>query len=253
VTVDRTRHGAVAIITLNRPEKRNALDRDAVEALGQALIDADADRGVRAIVLTGTGDRAFCAGMDLRAVGDERREPTAGSMRYQNLLSMPCPKPVIAAANATAVAGGFELLLACDMIVASERATFGIPEVKRGLVAGGGGTLLPLRIPMAVAMELVLTGEPITALRAHELGLVNRVVPYERVLEEAVALAELVAANSPRAVRISKKLLYDTRDMSATDCWDEIRSAVVEALASDDAREGARAFLERRAPSWNEH
>jgi enoyl-CoA hydratase len=250
MTVDRERRDGVEIITLNRPEKRNALDPATIDALGEALIAAEHDPDVRVVVLTGAGDRAFCAGMDLSGVGGASRAPTPGSLRYQSFLATPYPKPIIGAANATAVAGGFELLLACDLIVASDHARFGIPEVKRGLIAGAGGTLLPLRIPMAIAVELALTGESISADRALALGLVNRVVPRGRVLDEALALAGLVAANSPTAVRLTKRLLYDTRELPVARCWDEIRAAVTEVLASDDAREGARAFLERRAPQW---
>lgn len=252
MTVDEWRDGAVAVIRLNRPEKRNALDRDTIDALGNALIAAEEDRSVRAVVLTGAGDRAFCAGMDLSGVGGEKREPTPGSRRYQTFLSTLYPKPIIGAANATAVAGGFELLLACDLIVAAEHADFALPEVKRGLVAGAGGTLLPYRIPMAVAVELALTGEAITAARAYELGLVNRVVPHDQVLPEAIRLASAIAANSPSAVRITKELLYDTREMTAEQCWARIRDVIPAVLASPDALEGARAFLERRAPQWSD-
>lgn len=251
MSVERRRENAVEVITINRPEKRNALDPQTIDGIGDALMAAETDAEVRVVVITGAGDRAFCAGMDLGTVGGPKREPTPGSERYQRFVSTPFLKPTIAAANGSAVAGGFELLMACDLVVASEHATFGIPEVKRGLIPGAGGTLLPLRLPIAIAVELALTGELISATRAYELGLVNRVVPPDRVLSEALALAGMIAENSPNAVRVTKRLLYETREMTAAQCWDGIRTALPPVLTSADAREGARAFLEHRAPIWS--
>src|SRR5690606_13335702 len=152
-----------------------ALDPETTDGLGRAIAALEADAAVKALVLTGAGDRAFCAGMDLSGVGGAKRERSVGSSRYMQFIESGSSKPTIAAVNGAAVAGGFELMLACDLAVAAEHARFGIPEVKRGLVAGAGGTLLPLRIPMPIALELGLTGELITAQRAYGLGLVNRV------------------------------------------------------------------------------
>jgi enoyl-CoA hydratase len=250
-TVLRERRGRVLIITLNRPEKRNALDAATTDGLGNALLDAERDRDVAVVVLTGAGDRAFCAGLDLSGVG-VRREPTEGSSRYMSFITDGYPKPVVAAVNGSAVAGGFELALACDLVVAARHAAFGLPEVKRGLIAGAGGTLLPLRLPMPIALELGITGDPITAERAYELGLVNRVVPdAAAALEGAIALAERICENSPAAVRVTRELMFDTREMHASAAWDRVRDVLPTILSGPDAREGARAFLEKRPPNWS--
>ena len=250
MTVLQERRGRVHIITLNRPEKRNALDAATTEGLGNALLDAERDPDVVVVVLTGAGDRAFCAGLDLSTVGT-KREPTEGSARYMSFITDGYPKPVIAAVNGTAVAGGFELMLACDLAVVAQHATFGIPEVKRGLIAGAGGTLLPLRLPMPIALELGITGDPITAARAYELGLVNRVVPdAPQAFDEAIALAARICENSPAAVRATRELMFDTRRMHVPAAWDRIREKLPSILTGADAQEGARAFLEKRAPKW---
>lgn len=244
------RRGAVGVITLNRPEKRNALDAETTDGLGLAIAALEDDPTVKVLVLTGAGDRAFCAGMDLSGVG-AKRDRTVGSSRYMAFVESGSAKPVIAAVNGAAVAGGFELMLACDLAVAADHARFGIPEVKRGLVAGAGGTLLPLLIPMPIALELGLTGELITAQRAYELGLVNRVVPGEDVLREALELAAVIAANSPTAVRVTRSLMYDTRELPASAAWERVKAALPEVLGGPDAIEGARAFMEKRAPRWS--
>jgi enoyl-CoA hydratase len=247
MSVDFERRGAVAIVTLNRPDARNALDPDTIRGLGRAFTEAEADEGVRAVLLTGAGDRAFCAGMDLKAFAAGRRGAEGEGPGLEVLTRRVYPKPVIAAVNGTAVAGGFELMLACDLAVAAEHAKFGIPEVKRGLVAAGGGTRLPQRIPIAVALELGLTGNLIDAERALALGLVNRVVPAERVLDEAIGLAEEIASNGPLALRVTKELMVE--QAGAFD-WERVRAATAPVFASEDAREGAMAFAEKRAPVW---
>jgi enoyl-CoA hydratase len=246
------RNDRVLVLRLNRPEARNALSPRLLERLGEAVLAAESDASVSAIVLTGTGDRAFCAGMDLRAfssgedMGSGNPEATAA---FGRLFGGDVAVPIVGAANATAVAGGLELLLGCDVIVASTEAQFGLPEVKRGLFAAGGGTTIGNRIPRAVALELVLTGDSISAARAYEIGLVNAVVPPSEVLTAALAMAERVAANGPLALRASKELVR----LAGTDAarWATRRAELHQSVfASEDAKEGALAFVEKRAPVW---
>jgi enoyl-CoA hydratase/carnithine racemase len=241
------RRGRVLLLRLNRPEARNALNPDLMAALDRELGQAETDPEVRGVVLTGTGDRAFCAGLDLKSGSDGIRNSATGPFR--RFLDGSLGIPVIGAANATAVAGGFELLLACDLVVASETALFGLPEVKRGLVAAGGGTLLASRIPVALAMELNLTGDTITAERAMAMGLINRVVPANAVIEEALTLAERIADNGPLAVAAAQRMVRaSAEDMAkARELWSEL---VPKVFSSADAQEGARAFVERREPNW---
>jgi enoyl-CoA hydratase/carnithine racemase len=246
------RRGAVLVLRLDRPEARNALTPALTSALGAALVDAETDATVRAVVLTGTGDRAFCAGMDLRAfAGGDTISSTgdAGTAGFVRFVSGAIATPVVGAANGTAVAGGFELLLGCDLVVASAEARFGLPEVQRGLFAAGGGMAIGQRIPLAVALEIALTGDLFDAERAHQLGLVNRVVPPDQVLDTALALAERIAANGPLGVSASKELVR----LAASDpARARERQAVWQkaVFASEDAQEGARAFVEKRAPVW---
>jgi enoyl-CoA hydratase len=252
VSVLRERRGPVEIITLNRPEKRNALDAATIDALGTAFADVEADDAIRAVVLTGAGDRAFCAGMDLNRVGSGERtggDRSDAARRYMGFLESSLAKPVIAAANGAAVAGGFELLLACDLAVAAEHAVFGVPEVQRGLIPGGGATLLPARLPRNLALELAVAA-PVTAQRAYEMGLLNRVVPADQVLDVAVGLAEAIARNGPTAVRLTRQLMAAGPGQSRAEQWAAIRAAVAEVMSGPEAAEGARAFLERRAPNW---
>lgn len=250
--VEIEERGAVRILRINRPEARNALNPAVIAGVGRGLDAADADPDVRAVVITGTGDRAFCAGMDLRnfAEGGDQPSDAEGSAAYVRFLREGIEKPVVGAANATAVAGGFELLLACDLVVASEHAVFGLPEVKRGLFPAGGGVQLGRRLPLAVALEIGLTGDTIDAARALALGLVNRVVPPDQVLDEAIALAARIAENGPLAVRATKKLMRDALDVSRDEIWERQQAASPAVFGSDDAQEGARAFIEKRAPNW---
>ena len=248
----RERRGPIVVLRLNRPEARNALSPELLAGIGAAVVEAEADPEIRAVVLTGTGDRAFCAGMDLRsfATGEDMgaggEDATAG---FQRLLEGRVSVPVVGAANATAVAGGLELLLGCDVIVASAEARFGLPEVKRGLFAAGGGTFIGTRIPLSIALEMTLTGDTITAERAYELGLVNAVVPPGDVLPTALTFAERIAENAPLALAATKELvrLGITDHAAATARRDELVSVV---FASDDAKEGATAFVEKRKPVW---
>jgi len=235
--IDRAGAGQnIAVLTMNRPEARNALNPELREALSDALKAADADPAVRAVILTGAGP-VFCAGMDLKSFAAGSNS-AAMTWFYHESIS----KPVIAALNGTAVAGGFELALACDLIVAPEGAKVGIPEVKRGLFAAGGGTTLPGRIPLAAALELGLTGDPIGVERAKEIGLVNQVVPADQLRQAAIELAERITVNAPLSVAMTKKLMREARWGSP----EEVRSV----FGSADAREGAIAFAERREPKW---
>ncbi len=230
------RVGSVLVATMNRPEARNALNPELIQELSAVLKEADADPAVRAIVLTGVGP-VFCAGMDLKAF--------ARGARFDGLvwfLREGVATPVVAALNGPALAGGFEIVLACDLVVAAEHASLGIAEVKRGLFAAGGATTLADRIPLAVALEMGLTGELITAARAQEVGLVNRVVQADAVRTEALTLAERIAANGPLGVTMTKKLIRERR-------WPD-PSETESVFRSTDATEGAKAFAERRLPVW---
>lgn len=249
------RRDAVLVIRINRPAKRNALNGAVMAGIGKGIAEADATPDIRAIVLTGTGDRSFCAGMDLSAFAGGGLAPSPEDQQYMgtfmNFMSKgQCETPVIGAAQATALAGGFELLMACDLTVASEDAQFGLPEVKRGLFAAGGGMFLSRRIPLAKALELTLTGDPIDATEAVRLGLINRAVPADKVLDEAVALAERVAANGPLGVQATKKLMRMAAFEPAADVWALHGELQGKVFSSEDAREGATAFVEKRPPVW---
>lgn len=251
--LERERRGTVEILRINRPEARNSLNAAVIGGIGRGVEEADADPEVRAIVITGTGDRAFCAGMDLRgfASGDDDPSSDGGATAsYMRFIKAGASKPVIGAANASAVAGGLELLLACDVVVASAAAKFGLPEVKRALFPAGGGVFLGNRIPLAAALELTLTGDTFDASRALALNLVNLVVPPERVLDEAVALAERIAANGPLAIQVTKRLVRAAAQLPAEEVWrmqEEVQGSV---FGSEDAREGATAYIEKREPVW---
>jgi enoyl-CoA hydratase len=243
------RRGHVQVITISRPEVRNALDGASARALAAAADELDADDGLRVGVLTGAGS-TFCAGMDLKAWmrGDK---PVIEGRGFGGITITPPRKPLIAAVEGYALAGGFELMLACDMVVAGESSRFGVPEVKRALVPGGGAALLlPRRIPFAVAMELLLTGDQVSAARAAELGLVNRLVPDGTALDGAIALAEVIAANGPLAVAATKEIARSQADWTVAEGWHRQEAVYKPVFASADAREGAAAFAEKRAPVW---
>jgi enoyl-CoA hydratase/carnithine racemase len=242
---------AVLVVRLNRPDARNALTPSLIRSIGAATREAESDPGIRAVVLTGTGDRAFCAGMDLRGFSQGERAVTDDddSRGFRRLMHGQVAVPVVGAANATAVAGGFELLLGCDAIVASSQAQFGLPEVKRGLFAAGNGTLLGTRVPLGIALEMNLTGDSITAARAYELGLVNAVVEPDEVLGSAISFAERIAANGPLGLQAVKELVRlgvsDAKLASERlQVWQD------KVFNSEDAKEGALAFVEKRTPVW---
>ncbi|MDH2902825.1 MAG: crotonase/enoyl-CoA hydratase family protein [Actinomycetota bacterium] len=245
----RSRDGHVEVLTINRPEARNAINLATARALSEALDEVALDHEVWVVILTGAGDKAFSAGMDLKAFA--QGEFPATEMGFAGITERHFPKPLICAANGSAFAGGFEMLLSCDLVVAAEHAVFGIPEVTRGLVAGAGGLIrLPRRIARAVALEMALTGEPLSAARAYEVGLVNRVVPAAEVEATAMAMAQRICANAPLAVRVSKRVMLDAMDLSEEDAWGLNNEAFGTIAASADALEGAIAFAEKRPPVW---
>jgi enoyl-CoA hydratase len=239
-TVVVTREGPVTVLRLNRPKVRNALDYATCADLTRELEDAEIDDSVRAVVLTGTGDRAFCAGMDLRAF----REGGPSSTPLTAFLRRPYGKPLIAAVNGPAVAGGFELVLACDLVVAADTAWFALPEIARGLFPAGGGTLLPRRVPLAWALELALTGDRVTADRAQAAGLVNLVVPPGDVAARAAGLAGRIAQHDPRAVAAVRDLMRaSAAGQPVAEHWRAVDAAKEEVFSSPAAQAGADAFL----------
>ncbi len=245
----RERRGHVELLTINRPDARNAINLATATALDVAINEAEADDDVWVVVLTAAGDKAFSAGMDLKAFAAGEFPVTPHG--FGGITQREFTKPLICAANGSALAGGFEIMISCDMVVAAEHAKFGIPEAARGLVAGGGGLIrLAKRIPLAIAYEMALTAEPIDAARALALGLVNHVVPGDQVLEAALDLAERVAKNAPLAVRTSKDVMRRSLEMTEDDAWALNGEAFGAIGRSADALEGAIAFAEKRSPNW---
>jgi enoyl-CoA hydratase len=243
------RRDNVLIITLNRPAARNAVNLPLAEGIAAGLDELDADDGLSVGVLTGAGG-FFCAGMDLKAFVTGER-PWVGDRGFAGIVQRAARKPLIAAVEGFAVAGGFEIALACDLIVAAAGAKFGIPEVKRSLVAAGGALLrLPQRMPYGMAMELALTGDTITAERAAELGVVNRLAEQGGALDAALELAGAISKNAPLALIASKEVLQKQRDWSEGDFWHKQGEITGPVFGSEDAREGAIAFSEKRDPVW---
>jgi enoyl-CoA hydratase len=243
------RRSAVQVITINRPQARNALDAAVAEAVAAAVDELDASDELRVGVLTGAGG-FFSAGMDLKAFL-RGETPSIEGRGLCGITRTPPRKPLIAAVEGSALAGGLELMLACDLVVAGRGARFGVPEVKRSLVAAGGAALLlPQRMPRAVALELLLTGEPMDAERAAAVGLVNRVVDDGTALDAAVALADAIAANGPLAVAATKQIVHSVPSWAPDEIWDRQEEIVRPVFRSEDAREGSTAFAERRAPVW---
>lgn len=253
MSVDRERVGKVEIITINRPEARNAIDGETATALSNAFDELENDDNVWVVILTGAGDKAFSAGMDLKAFASgQLNQIISAKGGFAGIAQRNFPKPIIAAVNGAALAGGCEIMLSCDLVVAADHATFGIPEVKRGLIAGAGALIrLPQRLPLSIALELALTGDPIDAKRALELGLINRVVPKENLLEEALALAEKIAQNAPLAVKHSKKVMYGALNRPEEEGWKVNNESIPVVFSSKDAMEGAIAFAEKRPPNWS--
>lgn len=243
------RRERVLLITINRPDQRNAVNAAVAQGIAGALDELDAANDLSVGVITGAG-KGFCAGMDLKAfVAGER--PWAGDRGFAGITQRSSEKPLIAAIEAFAVAGGLEVALACDLIVASRGAKLGIPEVKRSLVAAGGALLrLPRVLPRTVAMELALTGDPIDAERGYELGLVSRLAEPGEAVQAALALAETIAANGPLALAATKRILVEAADWPDAEFFDRQGKIVEPVMRSEDAREGATAFAERREPVW---
>ena len=243
------RRGSVLVVTLNRPEVRNAVNAALAEGVGRALDELDSDDGLAIGILTGAGG-FFCAGMDLGAFV-KGESPYYEDRGFAGIAQRASRKPLIAAIEGFAVAGGFEVALACDLIVAAEGAKMGIPESKRSLVAAGGALLrLPRRMPYHVVMELALTGDPMPAERFHELGVVNRLAAPGGALDAALELAGAIGGNGPLALAASKQILQEQFDWSAAEMWQKQGEIAGPVMTSEDAKEGASAFKEKREPQW---
>jgi enoyl-CoA hydratase len=242
------RDGPVAVLTIDRPAVRNALDPPALHALADAITAGD---GLRALVLTGAGTAAFSSGMDLRTLARGPRTAVVEAVAaFDRALDDPGRPPIVAAVNGDATGGGFELVLRCDLAVAAEHVAFRLPEVRRGMVPGGRATLLPARIPLAIALEIALLGEPVPARRALELGLVNRVVPAGELLDTALDLGRRLAAAGPRALALTRELMWATAVDGAAAAWTRTRAALIDPELGAEMREGTAAFLEKRPPRW---
>jgi crotonobetainyl-CoA hydratase len=250
------RDGHVLLVTLNRPEARNAVNGALTLGLGTALEEAQDDPEIRAVVLTGAGEQSFCAGADLKAIsrGESLNPPGTEAWGFAGMVQHPIDVPVIAAVNGTALGGGTELVLASDLAVAAEHASFGLPEVRRGLIAAAGGLVrLPEQLPRKVAMRLILTGEPMDAATALRWGLVNEVVPADQVLAKALEIARVIAANAPLSVQHSKRVaqgIAEGRIAREDEAWAASDAAMMAVFSSEDAMEGPIAFAEKRAPDW---
>ena len=241
--------GGVLVITINRPEARNAVNGEVARGIAAALDALDSRDDLNVGVITGAGG-TFCAGMDLKAFLTGER-PAVPGRGFGGLTQAPPAKPLIAAVEGYALAGGCEIALSCDLVVAADNAKFGLPEVKRGLVAAAGGLLrLPRRIPYQVAMELALTGDFLPAERGHALGLVNRLTDDGAALDGARQLAGSIAANGPLAVRATKRVIVESPAWPAGKRAELQQEILGPLFISQDAQEGARAFAEKRAPQW---
>ena len=238
----------ILVVTINRPDAKNAMTKAAAEGIAAAMDRLDSDDNLRVGILTGAGG-TFCSGMDLK--GFLRGEsPSVEGRGFGGVVQQPPEKPLIAAVEGYALAGGLELMIACDLVVASAAAKFGIPEVKRGLVAAAGGVMmLPDQIPERIAMELALTGDFIDAPRAYELGLINRVTDGD-ALAGAKELAARIVANGPLAVKVSKQVIKQSRGWPTDERYKRQTQLIAPVFVSEDAREGAAAFAEKRAPNW---
>ncbi len=251
------RVGHIAKFTLNRPQAMNAVSSQLWNEMGTALEEFSNDPDLWVAIITGAGDRAFCVGADLKevaATGGLKRTEQMNKWGFAGIVQHYIEKPLIAAVNGFALGGGTEIALACDLVVASEKASFGLPEVKRGILAGAGGLIrLPRQIPLKVAMNSIFTGEPLSAAEALRWGLVNQVVPQDEVVSAAMALAEKICENAPVSIRASKNVVYRSLDVSLDfppEAWDVNNTYINVVMQSEDAKEGPRAFAEKRKPNW---
>lgn len=244
--------GNVMIITLNRPKAGNSVNPDLAYGLEDALNMAEADPKVYAVILTGSGSKIFCGGMDLKYLAQYGNQGVyIGEHGLAGFIERWFSKPIICAVNGAAMGGGCEFALACDLIVAADNARFGQPEVKRGILAAGGGPIRLMRsIPKAIALEMLFTGEPISAQRALEIGLINQVVPGDELIDAALAMAARITCNAPIAVKGTKELAYKSYSMDVEEAFalsGRIRDRIYK---SEDSKEGPRAFAEKRVPVW---
>ncbi|WP_236795523.1 enoyl-CoA hydratase-related protein [Amycolatopsis sp. GM8] len=257
LVTERSRH--VLLMTIDRPAARNSINAETARAIGDALQSADGDRDVRAVVITGAGPDAFCAGADLKALSRGQALTPAGqpyaSWGFACFTKHAISKPVIAAVNGYALGGGFEIVLACDLVVASDTATFGFPEVKRGVLARGGGAFRAVQqMPVKRAMEYLLTGRDITAAEAMDAGLINRVVSADQVVPAALEMAHEISANAPLAVQATKRIARGMADgdiAAEQAAWCRTEDEALALTRSRDYKEGPAAFAEGRKPNWS--
>jgi enoyl-CoA hydratase len=251
--IELVRHGRVLLLTIDRPEVRNALHPQALRAMTKVIEDASDDKAIGAIVITGAGRRSFCAGMDLRALTANDPDLGGAITAFEQVLRSPSRLPMVAAVCGNAIGGGFELMLKCDLAVAADDVVFGLPEVSRGLIPGVGATLLPARIPLAIALEFGLTGAHQTARRLFQLGLVNRIMPADEVLPAALALAGQIADKAPLAVAATRELMWTTYREGTVRGWQAVERLQRERHPEreHEMREGLAAFAEKRQPDWH--
>ncbi len=244
--------GHIGLVRLNRPDKRNAVNGDVAAAIDWIVKSTEADPEIRVVILTSSSPDFFCAGADLSEISKGRGHLlSTKDGGFAGFAKHARSKPWIAGVVGAGLAGGCELALTCDMIVASDTARFGLPEVKRGLYAGAGGVFrLPRKLPAAIAFELIATGDPIDAARAYALGMVNRLVPADKVQDECVALAKAISVNAPMSVRESLNVARMAFDMPEAELWPISNQVSAKVFSSEDAKEGPVAFLEKRAPVW---
>jgi enoyl-CoA hydratase/carnithine racemase len=239
-------------VTINRPEKRNAVNGAVTSGIDEAVKLSERERDIRVVVFTSTGDKSFCAGADLSLVLAGRTdELTTDDGGFAGLIQAKRTKPWIAAVDAPALGGGTEICLTCEMVVASRRAAFGLPEVKLGVAAAAGGMVrLPKRIPPAIAYEMLATGEPITAERAYEIGLANKIVDAGKAVDAAIELAEKIVKNAPVSVQETLKVAKLTQDFDEAELFEAMLAAGAIVRQTEDFMEGPRAFMEKRKPVW---
>lgn len=248
--IEVEKRGAILVLLLNRPERRNAIDHETAVAIEAALDDLDADTDLRAAIITGAGDY-FSAGADLKAAAQGGKPAATQKRGNFGLIRKPLDKPLIAAVEGGALGGGFEIALACDLIMSARNAVFGLPEVSRGVMAAAGGCVsLPRKIPINVAKELALTGHALPATRLYELGLINTLCEPGKALAAATTMAEEIAGNAPLAVSASKRVIDMSEDMCLAESWAMQDAEAVQLRASEDYREGITAFAGKRTPVW---